>query len=341
MKMFLKSSLEHLHDSLLSNGCQTRALHVQLLTATKKTYLRDEMATMQTLSYAAPFLKWAGGKTQLLPELLKYVPSHYEVYIEPFIGGGALFFELQPTRAVLADSNPELINCYTIVRDKVEELISVLSTYPYSQEFYYQLREQSPEDAVLRAARMIYLNRTCYNGLYRVNKQGQFNVPFGRYKNPVICDKEKLRVASYALQRAEIICADYQETLQRYAQPESFIYIDPPYHPVSRYSDFKRYTAEFFYEEDQQKLASIAKELAQSGSYVLLSNSYCDFILDLYQDCEVIEVEARRNINKDPDKRTRIKEVLILCRHYQSRHNFRQLDLWGASSTSSPISGTP
>lgn len=300
------------------------------------------MVSGHTLSYATPFLKWAGGKTQLLPELLKYVPSRFDTYIEPFVGGGALFFELQPTRAILADSNPELINCYTIVRDKVEELITILSTYPYSQEFYYQLRQEYPEDAVLRAARMIYLNRTCYNGLYRVNKKGQFNVPFGRYKKPVICDKEKLRAASYVLQRAELIYADYQETLRTYAQPGSFIYIDPPYHPVSQYSDFKRYTSEFFYAKDQQMLASTVKDLSQKGCSTLVSNSYCDFILDLYQGCELIEVSARRNINKDPDKRAKIKEVLIVCGHYHSnRPNFHQPDLWEANKTSFLISGMP
>ncbi len=175
------------------------------------------MTNGEILSYATPFLKWAGGKTQLLPELLKYIPSHFDTYIEPFVGGGALFFELQPSKAILADSNPELINCYRVVRDKVEELIPALSTYPYSQEFYYQLRQEHPEDAVLQAARTIYLNRTCYNGLYRVNKKGQFNVPFGRYKNPIICDKDKLRAASYVLQRADLICADYQERLRIYA----------------------------------------------------------------------------------------------------------------------------
>ena len=206
-------------------------------------------------------MKWAGGKTQLLPALLKYIPSHYDRYIEPFIGGGALFFALQPAKAILADANPELINCYTVVRDNVEQLIAVLSTYPYSQEFYYQLREQLPEDAILRAARMIYLNRTCYNGLYRVNKQGQFNVPFGRYNNPVICDKDRLRAASYVLQGAELICADYQETLKTYTQPESFIYIDPPYQPVDKFSDFKRYTAEFFYEQDSKASPAWRKNL--------------------------------------------------------------------------------
>lgn len=292
---------------------------------------------------ASPFLKWVGGKTQLLPALSKYVPAHFDTYIEPFVGGGALFFELQPRKAVLSDSNPELINCYTIVRDRVDELITVLSSYQYSQEFYYALRAEQPEDAVVRAARMIYLNRTCYNGLYRVNKQGQFNVPFGRYTNPVICDSERLRAASYALRNAEIQCADYQETLQRYAKPGDFVYIDPPYHPVSKYSDFKRYTAEFFYADDQRALAKIAKELAQCGCYILISNSFCDFITDIYSGCEIIEVSAKRNINKDPQKRGEVKEVLVVCKpyltHRQITQTTHQLGLWEVSKESSPQFG--
>ncbi len=300
------------------------------------------MTVSQKVGNAAPFLKWVGGKTQLLPPLLSYTPDQFNTYIEPFVGGGALFFALQPEKAVLADSNPELINCYTIVRDRVEDLILILAEYPYSEAFYYALRAEMPQDVVLRAARMIYLNRACYNGLYRVNKQGQFNVPFGRYTNPVICDAERLRVASYALRNAELLCANYQETLQLHAQPDDFIYIDPPYHPVSQYSDFKRYTAEFFYAEDQRQLALTAKELAKNGCSVLVSNSYCDFILNIYEGCNIVEVSARRNINKDPDKRGEVKEVLIVCGHYSPyRRTTRQLALWEANREYSLPSGMP
>ncbi len=302
----------------------------------------EKMAISQNIRNASPFLKWAGGKTQLLPVLLNYVPAHFDTYIEPFVGGGALFFELQPAKAVLADSNPELINCYTMVRDRVEDLIAVLSTYSYSEEFYYAIRAEMPEDPVLKAARMIYLNRTCYNGLYRVNKQGQFNVPFGRYKNPLICDPERLRVASYALRNAELHCANYQETLRQYAKSGDFAYIDPPYHPVSKYSDFKRYTQEFFYIDDQRVLAKTVKELAQQGCYILVSNSYCAFILDVYNGCEIVEVSAKRNINKDPQKRGEVKEVLVVCGHYSSHHRpTHQLALWEASRESSLLFGTP
>lgn len=232
------------------------------------------MAFSATIRNASPFLKWVGGKTQLLPALLDYVPAHFNTYIEPFVGGGALFFALQPAKAVLADSNQELINCYTVVRDRVEELIAILSTYTYSEEFYYALRSEVPLDAVLRAARMIYLNRTCFNGLYRVNKKGQFNVPFGRYENPLICDANKLRAASYALRNVELRCSNYQETLETCAKPGDFVYIDPPYHPVSQYSDFKRYTAEFFYADDQRALSEKVKKLAHHGCSVVVSNSY-------------------------------------------------------------------
>lgn len=302
----------------------------------------EKMAISQIVRNASPFLKWAGGKTQLLPVLLNYIPAHFDTYIEPFVGGGALFFELQPAKAVLADSNPELINCYTMVRDRVEDLIAVLSTYPYSEEFYYAIRAEMPEDLVLKAARMIYLNRTCYNGLYRVNKQGQFNVPFGRYKNPLICDPERLRAASYALRNAELHCANYQETLQQYAKSDDFAYIDPPYHPVSKYSDFKRYTQEFFYIDDQRVLAKTVKELAQQGCYILVSNSYCAFILDVYNGCEIVEVSAKRNINKDPQKRGKVKEVLVVCGHYSThRRTTHQLALWEASRESSLLFGTP
>src|SRR6266487_2242735 len=301
-----------------------------------------KMVITQTISRAAPFLKWAGEKTQILSALLKNIPLHFDTYIEPFVGGGALFFELQPTKAILADSNPELMNCYIVVRNNVEDLIAILRTYPYSEEFYYKLRSETPKDDLLRAARMIYLNRTCYNGLYRVNKQGQFNVPFGRYKNPLICDAERLRAASYALRNAELHCADYQETLRNFAKPHDFVYLDPPYHPVSKYSDFKRYTTEFFYVGDQRMLAKSARELSEQGCYVLVSNSYCDFILDLYEGCRIIEVPAKRNINKDPNKRGEVKEVLVVCKHYHLNQQrlSRQLALWEVSRESSLLSGT-
>jgi len=259
-----------------------------------------------------PFVKWAGGKTQLLGELEKYVPSRFQTYYEPFVGGGALFFHLQPDRAVLADSNRDLINAYAVVRDNVEELIARLSEYPYTRQFYYELRSQNPSDSVERAARFMYLNRTCFNGLYRVNKLGEFNVPMGNYVNPRICNSELLRACSGVLQPVTLMACDYQDTLS-FAAREDFVYIDPPYYPVSRYSDFKRYTREFFYERDQINLKLMVDELVRRGCHVVASNSYCDFVLDLYRDYRIVPVHARRNINSDPSGRAHIKEVLIVC----------------------------
>lgn len=201
---------------------------------------------------ARPLLKWAGGKTQLLKEILPRVPSSYNRYIEPFIGGGAMFFALNPADSIIADSNPELTNVYRQVAENTDEVISYLQTYSNTKEMFYAVRSQdwnmlSPSEA---AARTIYLNKTCFNGLYRVNRKGQFNTPFGRYSNPKICDIEALHAASAVLKRAKIICGDYLKVLKEFAQPGDFVFLDPPYLPVKEYSDFKRYTKEQFYEED-------------------------------------------------------------------------------------------
>ena len=176
---------------------------------------------------AKPILKWAGGKTQMLGELLPKVPSSYGRYIEPFFGGGALFFALQPENAVIADSNPELINMYRQVADHVDDVISYLEKYQNTSEMFYSVRSLDWETLpkAEAAARTIYLNRTCYNGLYRVNKKGQFNVPYGKYKNPKICDTEALHAASQALRKADIVCGDYFLVLEHYAQPGDFIHI--------------------------------------------------------------------------------------------------------------------
>lgn len=263
---------------------------------------------------ASPFLKWVGGKSQLLNELQKYIPESYNKYIEPFVGGGALFFNLSPETAIINDSNEELINAYKVVRDDVDELIDLLSAYSYEKDFYYAMRAKSPTglSKIERAARIIYLNKTCFNGLYRVNKKNEFNVPMGRYSNPRICDEEKLIAASKALQNTVIECADYKEVLTKYASRGDLVYIDPPYHPISNYSDFKRYTKEFFYKEDQVILRDFIRELKTKGCFVIASNSHCDFILDLYKDFDVKVVSAKRYINKIAERRNSINEVIIL-----------------------------
>lgn len=263
-----------------------------------------------------PFLKWAGGKGQLVSVIARFAPTKFKRYLEPFLGGGALFFYVNPPESLLNDLNEELMNTYRTVQRKVEALIALLKTYPYSKEFYYQLRAQSPEtlDQVERAARFIYLNRTCYNGLYRVNKHNQFNVPFGAYSDPVICDEARLRAASVTLQGVRLFSEDYKDFLEREAQAGDFLYLDPPYQPASKYSDFKRYTSSQFYESDQRELAAWVKKLVGRGCYILASNSDTPLVRELYKDFESVDVRARRNINKNGQGRGTVKEVLIICR---------------------------
>ena len=187
------------------------------------------------LVQAKPILKWAGGKTQMLGDLIPKVPTSYGRYIEPFFGGGAMFFALQPENAVVADSNPELINMYRQVADHVDDVINYLKEYENTSEMFYAVRslEWTSLPKAEAAARTIFLNKTCFNGLYRVNKQGRFNVPFGKYKNPKICDEDGLRAASEVLKKAEILCGDYLLVLEHYAQPGDFVFLDPPYLPTS------------------------------------------------------------------------------------------------------------
>lgn len=256
-------------------------------------------------TYLRPIMKWAGGKSQLLNELIPRLPKHYGKYIEPFFGGGALFFALLPENAVIADSNPELINMYQEVAHHVDDVIEALSKYKNTEEMYYETRsldwhKMTPVEA---AARTLYLNKTCFNGLYRVNKKGQFNTPFGRYKKPKICDPEHLHKASKALQKATIICGDYLEVLRQYANPGDFIFLDPPYIPVSENSDFKRYTKEQFYEEDQRKLASEVDRLYNLGCNVLLTNSNHPLVHELYADYKIEVVAARRSISAKASSR--------------------------------------
>ncbi|MED4884406.1 DNA adenine methylase [Bacillus smithii] len=261
---------------------------------------------------AKPVLKWAGGKSQMLNVLVPNVPKKYNKYIEPFVGGGALFFELSPERAIISDSNPELINLYKIIAENVNELIELLKEMKNDEEFYYRIRALNPETLtnIERAARTLYLNRTCYNGLYRVNKKGEFNVPFGKYKNPKICDEENLQAASEVLKNAIIIHGDYKDVLQEYAEPGDFIFLDPPYIPVSKYSDFKRYTKEQFYIEDQRELANEVKRLKDLGCYILLTNSNHPLVHELYKDYEISVHQTKRNISSKASKRTG-EDVLV------------------------------
>lgn len=257
-------------------------------------------------------MKWAGGKSQLLPELLSRVPRTFNRYIEPFFGGGALFFALEPENAIIADSNPELINMYTQVAHNVDEVISKLSVLKNDEDTFYAIRAQDwgalpKADA---AARTLYLNHTCFNGLYRVNRNGGFNVPFGRYKNPTICDEQGLRKASELLRSATIICGDYADVLDEYAQEGDFVFLDPPYVPVSRYADFKRYTKDQFRENNHRELASKVTELQLRGCHVLLTNSNHPLVTQLYGDHETTVVQTKRHVSCHGDSR-RGEDVLV------------------------------
>ena len=253
-----------------------------------------------------PFLKWAGGKTQLLSELEKYTPKSYGKYIEPFLGGGALFFKLKKQPAILSDLNEELINSYIVVRDNVENLIKILKHYKNDERFYYKMREKNPNklDEIERAARIIYLNKTCFNGLYRVNKSGQFNVPFGKRVNPTVCEKKKLEGASSVLQGVKLICDDYKNVVRNFAKPNDFVYFDPPYFPIGGFSDFKRYTKEQFYEEDHIELRDLVRELVEKNVKVLLNNSNTEFVRKIYEGFKYKAVNTRRNISSNVNTRT-------------------------------------
>ena len=260
-----------------------------------------------------PILKWAGGKSQMLDVLLPKVPAHYGKYIEPFFGGGALFFALRPENAVIADSNPELVNLYTQVRDHVVEVIAILTGYKNEQEQFLKVRsldwtKLSPVEA---AARTIYLNKTCFTGLYRVNRKGQFNTPFGKYKNPKICDTQALREASKALQNATIVCGDYAAVLAEYAEPDDFVFLDPPYIPVSEYSDFKRYTKEQFEISDHSRLAVEFSRLHSLGCHLMLTNSNHPLVHDLYGQYEIQVIPTKRSVACRASSRTGEDTLII------------------------------
>ncbi|ERT04634.1 modification methylase DpnIIA [Lyngbya aestuarii BL J] len=265
-----------------------------------------------------PFLKWAGGKRQLLNVLKEHLPKKYKTYYEPFVGGGAFLFDLQPKNAVINDSNGELINCYRMIRDSVDELIEDLARHKNQEDYYYKMRELDRKRSfekktpVQRASRIIYLNKTCYNGLFRVNSRGQFNVPFGRYKNPNILDEAVLRAVSSYLNKnqVEILNNDF-ETAVKTARKGDFIYFDPPYDPVSDTASFTGYDINGFNRSEQERLKNTVDDLDKKGCYVLLSNAYTDFIVDLYKDYRQFRVSAIRAINSNAKKRGRVDEILV------------------------------
>jgi len=267
-----------------------------------------------------PFLKWAGGKGQLLPQYNKFFPQTFNNYLEPFLGGGAVFFHLYSTgkitpdkKVILIDSNEDLINTYKVIQNRVDLLIAHLKSGKYVNEesVYYEIREWTPTNLVERAARTIYLNKTCYNGLYRVNKKGKFNVPFGRYKNPLICDEKNLKAVNRSLKGVKLIIGDFSNCL-KYADLGDFIYFDPPYQPISSTSNFTSYTKDSFGLEDQKRLADVFRELDKRKCKVMLSNSDTSFIRKLYKQFRIEVVRAKRYINSNPAGRGEVRELVIL-----------------------------
>ncbi|MEL6816278.1 MAG: DNA adenine methylase, partial [Cyanobacteria bacterium J06598_3] len=252
-------------------------------------------ANQKPTSIARPFIKWAGGKSRLIEQYKPFLPTDFDRYHEPFLGGGALFFHLAPQlaaagkKAYLSDLNPELVNVYQCVRDRLEALITQLANHQqqHSEDHYYAVRKQLETKPVQRAARFIYLNKTCYNGLYRENSKGLFNVPIGRYKNPKICAPELLRPASAALQIAEIEERPFSSVLDYATGDRDFVYFDPPYHPLSATSKFTAYSRYRFAEEEQTKLRDLITHLASKQVRVLASNSDCPFIRELYSSFQV------------------------------------------------------
>lgn len=255
---------------------------------------------------AKPVLKWAGGKTQLLSALLPKIPAFCGRYIEPFFGGGALFFALRPENAVIADSNPELINVYRQIARDVGAVIGYLEQYENTEEMFYTVRSQdwTALPAPQAAARTLYLNRTCFNGLYRINRRGQFNVPYGRYKNPTLCDRDALYAAGAALQSADILCSDYAPILELYAQEGDFIFLDPPYLALPESSGFGRYTKKPFGQKEHIALAETVSRLHKRGCHILFTSAVHPLICELYAPFQMETVKARRSISRNSGGRT-------------------------------------
>lgn len=272
----------------------------------------------------APFLKWVGGKRQIMPSIVELLPKNIGRlnYVEPFIGGGAVLFHLQPQNAIINDFNSELINVYEVVRDNLDELIQDLKTHRNEADYFYELRGLDRTDGfnnltnIQKASRVIYLNKTCFNGLYRVNNSGKFNSPFGKYKNPNIVNEPTLKAVNRFLNQNNIIIqtGDYANVLENIPE-NSFVYLDPPYHPISESSNFTGYIQGGWDMWDQIRLREVCDNLNERGIKFLLSNSSAQLIKDQYQNYQINIVKANRSINSDASNRGEIDELLI--RNYE------------------------
>jgi DNA adenine methylase len=269
--------------------------------------------------FTQPFLKWAGGKRQLLPYIQENLPQNFNRYFEPFVGAGALLFYLQPKSAVINDVNEELINCYQVIRDSPKQLIDSLQKHKNIKEYFYSLRELDRTNQfkklspIEKASRIIFLNKTCYNGLFRVNKSGHFNVPFGNYKNPNIVNPEVIKSISQYLNRNKVVIynKDFTDAVKE-AKRGDFIYFDPPYDPVSSTSYFTGYSLMAFGRSEQVRLKRCFDLLTKKGCFAMLSNSSTDFISDIYRQYKIIRVPAARSINSVGQGRGKIDELLIV-----------------------------
>lgn len=285
-------------------------------TSMKRSLAEDELQqvlfALHPKTRIRPLLKWAGGKTQLLPILRGVLPASFSRYVEPFLGGGALFWHLALPGSLVSDSNEELLHFYSVVRDDPDGLLQLVRAMPVGKEGFYRIRAQRTASlgAVERAARFVYLNKTCYNGLYRVNRKGEFNTPFGGKTDVTILDEENLYQASRLLRQTELVCQDYRSALSQLKSGD-FVYLDPPYLPVGKYSDFRRYTSDTFTEQDHATLACDFSGLAERGIKALLSNSFNQLFASLYKGHWHTYVLANRQINCQPTGRGKIKEILV------------------------------
>ena len=327
-------------ENRIENAARLGNMWIIPSNAEKPIDARSTRYNMSTDKCVKPFLKWAGGKGQLIREIEKYYPfgSTITKYAEPFVGGGAVLFDILNKHKVneiyISDTNAELINAYKIVRDNIEELIELLQTYQSEyipletedrKEYYMSKRESFNElkvngnekTNIEKAALMIFLNKTCFNGLYRVNKKGLFNVPMGSYKNPMICDEDNLRRVSYKLQNVTIVCGDYRES-KDFIDENTFAYFDPPYRPITDTASFTAYTETLFNDEEQIELARFVDEMHTKGAKIVVSNSdpknsntEDDFFDNIYKAHKIKRVEATRMINCNSEARGRIRELLI------------------------------
>ncbi|AGO61416.1 DNA adenine methylase [Ferroplasma acidarmanus] len=293
----------------LSNAKTTNNLYI--------IYIYYNVESLLDINYK-PVLKWAGGKRQLLNDLIKYIPNNFNEYYEPFIGGGSFLIKLYSmdkiSNAVISDLNTDLYNLYVTIKSNPYALINELKDIEFknNSKDYYKARElfNSTGNLVSRSALLIYLNKHCYNGLYRVNSQNKFNVPYGKYANPGMPIESDILGLSNLFQKCTILNEDFEEAVKT-ASKGDFVYFDPPYMPVNKTSNFTGYTSNGFYEKDQERLYKVFKRLSSKGVYVMESNSDTDFIKNLYKDFNLIEVTARRSINSIGTKRGIISELII------------------------------